>query len=230
MAIRLNQKLNVKIAGMERVNIQGLIPMDILCGAMQNMSNYYRFGYTVRIEEIQVDKRPVTYGLSFNLPRHSVLYLVPYQIPGGTTYELYRNFKAPKGTMESAEEEKLFLKSVEYGMLDVLMPGYRKDAAMVQNQGMGTNPVQPQLQYSQPQNYQQAQPQYSQPQNYQQAQPQYEQAQPQYSQPIQSQYEPAQPQQSQDSLFSLPEVDMSSFGSNTFISHDTNTDNFFDDL
>ena len=217
MAIRLNQKLNVKIAGMERVNIQGLIPMDILCGAMQNMSNYYRFGYTVRIEEIQVDKRPVTYGLSFNLPRHSVLYLVPYQIPGGTTYELYRNFKAPKGTMESAEEEKLFLKSVEYGMLDVLMPGYRKDAAMVQNQGMGTNPVQPQ-------------PQYSQPQNYQQAQPQYEQAQPQYSQPIQSQYEPAQPQQSQDSLFSLPEVDMSSFGSNTFISHDTNTDNFFDDL
>ena len=217
MAIRLNQKLNVKIAGMERVNIQGLIPMDILCGAMQNMSNYYRFGYTVRIEEIQVDKRPVTYGLSFNLPRHSVLYLVPYQIPGGTTYELYRNFKAPKGTMESAEEEKLFLKSVEYGILDVLMPGYRKDAAMVQNQGMGTNPVQ-------------AQPQYSQPQNYQQAQPQYEQAQPQYSQPIQSQYEPAQPQQSQDSLFSLPEVDMSSFGSNTFISHDTNTDNFFDDL
>ena len=217
MAIRLNQKLNVKIAGMERVNIQGLIPMDILCGAMQNMSNYYRFGYTVRIEEIQVDKRPVTNGLSFNLPRHSVLYLVPYQIPGGTTYELYRNFKAPKGTMESAEEEKLFLKSVEYGMLDVLMPGYRKDAAMVQNQGMGTNPVQ-------------AQPQYSQPQNYQQAQPQYEQAQPQYSQPIQSQYEPAQPQQSQDSLFSLPEVDMSSFGSNTFISHDTNTDNFFDDL
>ena len=217
MAIRLNQKLNVKIAGMERVNIQGLIPMDILCGAMQNMSNYYRFGYTVRIEEIQVDKRPVTYGLSFNLPRHSVLYLVPYQIPGGTTYELYRNFKAPKGTMESAEEEKLFLKSVEYGILDVLMPGYRKDAAMVQNQGMGTNPVQPQ-------------PQYSQPQNYQQAQPQYEQAQPQYSQPIQSQYEPAQPQQSQDSLFSLPEVDMSSFGSNTFISHDTNTDNFFDDL
>ena len=214
MAIRLNQKLNVKIAGMERVNIQGLIPMDILCGAMQNMSNYYRFGYTVRIEEIQVDKRPVTYGLSFNLPRHSVLYLVPYQIPGGTTYELYRNFKAPKGTMESAEEEKLFLKSVEYGMLDVLMPGYRKDAAMVQNQGMGTNPVQPQPQ----------------PQNYQQAQPQYEQAQPQYSQPIQSQYEPAQPQQSQDSLFSLPEVDMSSFGSNTFISHDTNTDNFFDDL
>ena len=217
MAIRLNQKLNVKIAGMERVNIQGLIPMDKLCGAMQNMSNYYRFGYTVRIEEIQVDKRPVTNGLSFNLPRHSVLYLVPYQIPGGTTYELYRNFKAPKGTMESAEEEKLFLKSVEYGMLDVLMPGYRKDAAMVQNQGMGTNPVQPQ-------------PQYSQPQNYQQAQPQYEQAQPQYSQPIQSQYEPAQPQQSQDSLFSLPEVDMSSFGSNTFISHDTNTDNFFDDL
>ena len=217
MAIRLNQKLNVKIAGMERVNIQGLIPMDKLCGAMQNMSNYYRFGYTVRIEEIQVDKRPVTNGLSFNLPRHSVLYLVPYQIPGGTTYELYRNFKAPKGTMESAEEEKLFLKSVEYGMLDVLMPGYRKDAAMVQNQGMGTNPVQ-------------AQPQYSQPQNYQQAQPQYEQAQPQYSQPIQSQYEPAQPQQSQDSLFSLPEVDMSSFGSNTFISHDTNTDNFFDDL
>ena len=217
MAIRLNQKLNVKIAGMERVNIQGLIPMDILCGAMQNMSNYYRFGYTVRIEEIQVDKRPVTNGLSFNLPRHSVLYLVPYQIPGGTTYELYRNFKAPKGTMESAEEEKLFLKSVEYGILDVLMPGYRKDAAMVQNQGMGTNPVQ-------------AQPQYSQPQNYQQAQPQYEQAQPQYSQPIQSQYEPAQPQQSQDSLFSLPEVDMSSFGSNTFISHDTNTDNFFDDL
>ena len=159
----------------------------------------------------------MTYGLSFNLPRHSVLYLVPYQIPGGTTYELYRNFKAPKGTMESAEEEKLFLKSVEYGILDVLMPGYRKDAAMVQNQGMGTNPVQ-------------AQPQYSQPQNYQQAQPQYEQAQPQYSQPIQSQYEPAQPQQSQDSLFSLPEVDMSSFGSNTFISHDTNTDNFFDDL
>ena len=217
MAIRLNQKLNVKIAGMERVNIQGLIPMDKLCGAMQNMSNYYRFGYTVRIEEIQVDKRPVTNGLSFNLPRHSVLYLVPYQIPGGTTYELYRNFKAPKGTMESAEEEKLFLKSVEYGILDVLMPGYRKDAAMVQNQGMGTNPVQ-------------AQPQYSQPQNYQQAQPQYEQAQPQYSQPIQSQYEPAQPQQSQDSLFSLPEVDMSSFGSNTFISHDTNTDNFFDDL
>ena len=180
MAIRLNQKLNVKIAGMERVNIQGLIPMDKLCGAMQNMSNYYRFGYTVRIEEIQVDKRPVTYGLSFNLPRHSVLYLVPYQIPGGTTYELYRNFKAPKGTMESAEEEKLFLKSVEYGILDVLMPGYRKDAAMVQNQGMGTNPV--------------------------------------------------QPQQSQDSLFSLPEVDMSSFDSNTFISHDTNTDNFFDDL
>ena len=230
MAIRLNQKLNVKIAGMERVNIQGLIPMDKLCGAMQNMSNYYRFGYTVRIEEIQVDKRPVTNGLSFNLPRHSVLYLVPYQIPGGTTYELYRNFKAPKGTMESAEEEKLFLKSVEYGMLDVLMPGYRKDAAMVQNQGMGTNPVQPQPQYSQPQNYQQAQPQYSQPQNYQQAQPQYEQVQPQYSQPIQSQYEPAQPQQSQDSLFSLPEVDMSSFGSNTFISHDTNTDNFFDDL
>ena len=230
MAIRLNQKLNVKIAGMERVNIQGLIPMDKLCGAMQNMSNYYRFGYTVRIEEIQVDKRPVTNGLSFNLPRHSVLYLVPYQIPGGTTYELYRNFKAPKGTMESAEEEKLFLKSVEYGMLDVLMPGYRKDAAMVQNQGMGTNPVQPQPQYSQPQNYQQAQPQYSQPQNYQQAQPQYEQAQPQYSQPIQSQYEPAQPQQSQDSLFSLPEVDMSSFDSNTFISHDTNTDNFFDDL
>ena len=230
MAIRLNQKLNVKIAGMERVNIQGLIPMDKLCGAMQNMSNYYRFGYTVRIEEIQVDKRPVTNGLSFNLPRHSVLYLVPYQIPGGTTYELYRNFKAPKGTMESAEEEKLFLKSVEYGILDVLMPGYRKDAAMVQNQGMGTNPVQPQPQYSQPQNYQQAQPQYSQPQNYQQAQPQYEQAQPQYSQPIQSQYEPAQPQQSQDSLFSLPEVDMSSFGSNTFISHDTNTDNFFDDL
>ena len=230
MAIRLNQKLNVKIAGMERVNIQGLIPMDKLCGAMQNMSNYYRFGYTVRIEEIQVDKRPVTNGLSFNLPRHSVLYLVPYQIPGGTTYELYRNFKAPKGTMESAEEEKLFLKSVEYGILDVLMPGYRKDAAMVQNQGMGTNPVQPQPQNSQPQNYQQAQPQYSQPQNYQQAQPQYEQAQPQYSQPIQSQYEPAQPQQSQDSLFSLPEVDMSSFGSNTFISHDTNTDNFFDDL
>ena len=230
MAIRLNQKLNVKIAGMERVNIQGLIPMDKLCGAMQNMSNYYRFGYTVRIEEIQVDKRPVTNGLSFNLPRHSVLYLVPYQIPGGTTYELYRNFKAPKGTMESAEEEKLFLKSVEYGILDVLMPGYRKDAAMVQNQGMGTNPVQAQPQYSQPQNYQQAQPQYSQPQNYQQAQPQYEQAQPQYSQPIQSQYEPAQPQQSQDSLFSLPEVDMSSFDSNTFISHDTNTDNFFDDL
>ena len=50
MAIRLNQKLNVKIAGMERVNIQGLIPMDKLCGAMQNMSNYYRCGYTVRRE------------------------------------------------------------------------------------------------------------------------------------------------------------------------------------
>ena len=218
MAIRLNQKLNVKIAGMERVNIQGLIPMDKLCGAMQNMSNYYRFGYTVRIEEIQVDKRPVTNGLSFNLPRHSVLYLVPYQIPGGTTYELYRNFKAPKGTMESAEEEKLFLKSVEYGILDVLMPGYRKDAAMVQNQGMGTNPAQPQPQYSQPQNYQQAQPQ-----NDQSAQPQYEQAQNAQTQP---RYE--QPQNPQ-SLFSVPEPDMG-FDAGSFYSIDKSADNFFDDL
>ena len=139
MATRLNQKLHVSIAGMERVNIQGQIPLDRLCAAMQNMSNYYRFGYTIRIEEIQVDKRPVTNGLSFNLPRHSVLYLVPYAIPGGTTFELYRNFKAPKGTMESAEEEKLFLKSVEYGILDVIMPGYRKDAAMPQNPGMNSN-------------------------------------------------------------------------------------------
>ena len=210
MAIRLNQKLNVKIAGMERVNIQGLIPMDKLCGAMQNMSNYYRFGYTVRIEEIQVDKRPVTNGLSFNLPRHSVLYLVPYQIPGGTTYELYRNFKAPKGTMESAEEEKLFLKSVEYGILDVLMPGYRKDAAMVQNQGMGTNPVQPQPQNSQPQNYQQAQPQYEQAQN--------AQTQPRYEQP-----------QNPQSLFSVPEPDMG-FDAGSFYSIDKSADNFFDDL
>ena len=210
MAIRLNQKLNVKIAGMERVNIQGLIPMDKLCGAMQNMSNYYRFGYTVRIEEIQVDKRPVTNGLSFNLPRHSVLYLVPYQIPGGTTYELYRNFKAPKGTMESAEEEKLFLKSVEYGILDVLMPGYRKDAAMVQNQGMGTNPVQPQPQNSQPQNYQQAQPQYEQAQN--------AQTQPHYEQP-----------QNPQSLFSVPEPDMG-FDAGSFYSIDKSADNFFDDL
>ncbi len=210
MAIRLNQKLNVKIAGMERVNIQGLIPMDKLCGAMQNMSNYYRFGYTVRIEEIQVDKRPVTNGLSFNLPRHSVLYLVPYQIPGGTTYELYRNFKAPKGTMESAEEEKLFLKSVEYGILDVLMPGYRKDAAMVQNQGMGTNPVQAQPQYSQPQNYQQAQPQYEQAQN--------AQTQPRYEQP-----------QNPQSLFSVPEPDMG-FDAGSFYSIDKSADNFFDDL
>ena len=88
MATRLNQKLHVSIAGMERVNIQGQIPLDRLCAAMQNMSNYYRFGYTIRIEEIQVDKRPVTNGLSFNLPRHSVLYLVPYAIPGGTTFEL----------------------------------------------------------------------------------------------------------------------------------------------
>ena len=199
MATRLNQKLHVSIAGMERVNIQGQIPLDRLCAAMQNMSNYYRFGYTIRIEEIQVDKRPVTNGLSFNLPRHSVLYLVPYAIPGGTTFELYRNFKAPKGTMESAEEEKLFLKSVEYGILDVIMPGYRKDAAMPQNPGMNSNsaPVPPRT--GQPENYQQAQPE--QPRDNQQAQ----------------------------SLFSVPEPD-AGFDTSSFLSHDTSTDNFFDDL
>ncbi len=195
MATRLNQKLHVSIAGMERVNIQGQIPLDRLCAAMQNMSNYYRFGYTIRIEEIQVDKRPVTNGLSFNLPRHSVLYLVPYAIPGGTTFELYRNFKAPKGTMESAEEEKLFLKSVEYGILDVIMPGYRKDAAMPQNPGMNSQP-----QYEQARNYQ-PQPPYEQPRDNQQAQ----------------------------SLFSVPEPD-AGFDTSSFLSHDTSTDNFFDDL
>ncbi len=218
MATRLNQKLHVTIAGMERVNIQGQIPMDRLCAAMQNMSNYYRFGYTIRIEEIQVDKRPVTNGLSFNLPRHSVLYLVPYAIPGGTTFELYRNFKAPKGTMESAEEEKLFLKSVEYGILDVIMPGYRKDAAMPQNPGMNSNsaPVPPRI--SQPENYQQAQPRFS--------QPQYEQAQPRFSQP---QYEQPRDNQQAQSLFSVPEPD-AEFDTNSFLSHDTSADNFFDDL
>lgn len=218
MATRLNQKLHVTIAGMERVNIQGQIPMDRLCAAMQNMSNYYRFGYTIRIEEIQVDKRPVTNGLSFNLPRHSVLYLVPYAIPGGTTFELYRNFKAPKGTMESAEEEKLFLKSVEYGILDVIMPGYRKDAAMPQNPGMNSNsaPVPPRT--SQPENYQQAQPRFS--------QPQYEQARNYQPQP---QYEQPRDNQQAQSLFSVPEPD-SGFDTNSFLSHDTSTDNFFDDL
>ena len=94
---------------------------------------------------------------------------------------------------------------------------------MVQNQGMGTNPAQPQPQYSQPQNYQQAQPQYSQPQNYQQAQPQYEQAQNAQTQP---RYE--QPQNPQ-SLFSVPEPDMG-FDAGSFYSIDKSADNFFDDL
>ena len=218
MATRLNQKLHVSIAGMERVNIQGQIPLDRLCAAMQNMSNYYRFGYTIRIEEIQVDKRPVTNGLSFNLPRHSVLYLVPYAIPGGTTFELYRNFKAPKGTMESAEEEKLFLKSVEYGILDVIMPGYRKDAAMPQNPGLNSNsaPVPPRT--GQPENYQQAQPRFS--------QPQYEQARNYQPQPP---YEQPRDNQQAQSLFSVPEPD-AGFDTSSFLSHDTSTDNFFDDL
>jgi hypothetical protein len=98
------------------------------------------------------------------------------------------------------------------------MPGYRKDAAMVQNQGMGTNPAQPQPQYSQPQNYQPAQPQNDQP-----VQPRYEQAQNAQTQP---RYE--QPQNPQ-SLFSVPEPDLG-FDAGSFYSIDKSADNFFDDL